>query len=163
MTALATWSEFLAAPKNQNVAGFVSEIEAKPAVSGGCLCNEVRFTINRLTEAVLCHCSQCRKAQGTGFACNFPVAANEFSFTKGENKTQTYRSSENKVRVFCAQCGSPIYSQRDDDGTLRIRSGALDTTSDLSIVAHIFVRDLPSWSPITDDLPQHAQFEPSRG
>ena len=149
-------------PKDTKIEQPKTETKGKPAIFGGCLCGEVRFALSKLSDAVLCHCPQCRKAQGADFACNFPVASEDFQFIKGENKTQRYRSSENKVRVFCSSCASPIYSRRDNDATLRVRSGTLDATDGLNVVAHIFAQDLPAWSPIADELPQYARFEPTR-
>jgi hypothetical protein len=47
--------------------------------TGGCLCGGIRFRVQgNLAPIELCHCSQCRKAQGGPFASNIPVAAAAF-------------------------------------------------------------------------------------
>jgi len=43
-------------------------------LEGGCLCGAVRYRVAALAGPVLlCHCGQCRKAQGSAFAANAPV------------------------------------------------------------------------------------------
>ena len=131
-------------------------------ISGGCLCGAVRFTLKNFANAVICHCSLCRKAQGALFACNFPVPCDDFSYLCGENNIQFYNSSKLKVRAFCRRCASPIYSKKQGSGILRIRSGSLDSLKGLDVVAHIFAENLPTWASIHDNLPQHDKFEPGR-
>ena len=131
-------------------------------LTGGCLCGAIRYSIKRLTNAVMCHCKQCQKAQGVGFACNFPVPREDFTLHDEEHLLTAYRSSATKQRMFCGRCGSPIYSQRDNSEDLRVRAGSLDDSTKLQVVEHIFAGDAADWSPIDDDLPAHSSFEPSR-
>ena len=99
-------------------------------LEGSCLCGAVRYQIDgELGPVVLCHCSMCRKAQGSAFTANAPVPARAFRIVQGEAALRAYRSSPHKVRVFCATCGSPIYSRRDGADDLRIRVGSLTRTS----------------------------------
>jgi len=45
-------------------------------IEGSCLCGKVRFVYNGdIKEIVMCHCSQCRKAQGGAFVTNSPIDA----------------------------------------------------------------------------------------
>ena len=47
--------------------------------SGSCLCGAIRYEIRgELGPIVLCHCAQCRKAQGSAFASNAAVKATDF-------------------------------------------------------------------------------------
>ena len=53
-------------------------------LEGGCLCGAVRYEIDGgLGPIVCCHCSMCRKAQGTAFATNAPVPAPRFRIVAG--------------------------------------------------------------------------------
>ena len=132
-------------------------------LEGSCLCGAVRYQIDgELGPVVLCHCSMCRKAQGSAFTANAPVLARAFRIVQGEGALRAYRSSPHKERVFCATCGSPIYSRRDGADDLRIRVGTLDTPLASRPTAHIHVASKAAWWQIADDLPQHPGFEPGR-
>ena len=76
-------------------------------------------------------------------------------FTKGQELLKAYRSSPNKVRVFCANCGSPLYSARDDlPGVRRLRLGTVDTPFECRHAYHAQVGSKASWETIADGLPQ---------
>ncbi|MFT4581815.1 MAG: hypothetical protein ACI915_001395 [Gammaproteobacteria bacterium] len=130
-------------------------------LSGGCLCGRVRYRIlNRPGPLIYCHCSQCRKAQGTGFAANVPVPRASFELTEGANHIKGYQTSKDKTRYFCAKCSSPLYSYLREASNYRIRAGSLDYAPELLPSAHIFFTSKASWVSVNDDLPQFSQREP---
>ncbi len=131
-------------------------------VEGGCLCGGIRYRYDgEIEEISICHCSQCRKAQGSAFAAVSPVAAAGFHILAGAGLLREYRSSPDKVRVFCANCGSPIYSAKDDvPGVRRLRLGTVDTPLRCDNAFHIFTDSKASWWEITDDFPRYAQRKP---
>lgn len=124
--------------------------------SGSCLCGGVQFHIEQALEPIqICHCSQCRKAQGTPFATNTPVSASAFHLTAGKELLKTFESSPGKLRVFCSGCGSPIYSTKDSvAGVLRVRAGLLNEPLAIKPVAHFHTASKCSWWAIDDGLPQ---------
>ena len=80
---------------------------------GGCLCGRVRYQISgEVRDIVCCHCSKCRKAQGSAFATNGNVRADEFEFIAGEDELTGYQSSPGQAKYFCRHCGSPILSKK---------------------------------------------------
>ncbi len=130
---------------------------------GSCLCGAVRYEIDgALGPIVCCHCSMCRKAQGTAFGTNAPVEASRFRIVAGADVLREYRSSASKSRSFCGTCGSPIHSRHDGRAEVRVRIGTLDTPIEARPVAHIHVASKAEWDVIADALPQHAAFEPTR-
>jgi hypothetical protein len=132
-------------------------------LEGSCLCGAVRYRIDaELGPIVCCHCSMCRKAQGSAFAATAPVPAAAFRIVRGEEALRSYRSSPHKERVFCGTCGSPIFSRRDGAPELRVRIGTLDTPISARPAAHIHVASKAPWWDLVDDLPRHAEFEPDR-
>ena len=138
-----------------------------PTLEGGCLCGSVRFAYTgplggELGAVTVCHCAQCRKAQGYGCAVA-PASASGFSVKCGRDAIGEHQSSPGKWRAFCKACGSPLYSRRDEKpDDLRLRLGALDATpADLKVDAHIFAQGAPSWS-FADDALRYAGFEPGR-
>jgi hypothetical protein len=127
--------------------------------TGSCLCGGVRFRIEQpLAPIQVCHCTQCRKAQGTPFATNVPVAAAAFVLEQGAELLTEFESSPGKLRVFCRRCGSPVYSRRPSlPDVLRVRAGLLDEPLDARLEAHCHVASKSSWWRIDDELPRFAQ------
>jgi hypothetical protein len=136
-----------------------------PPLQGGCLCGAVRYEIaaGALGRIVLCHCGQCRKAQGSAFAAVAPVRTADFRLLAGIGALRGYESSPGKWRSFCAHCGSPIHSRRDGlPEWVRVRVGTLDEPMAGRPVAHIHVASKAPWWEICDELPQHPEIEPGR-
>ena len=131
-------------------------------IEGGCLCNGIRYEYDgEIHEISLCHCSQCRKAQGSAYVAVCPIDAAKFRITKGTELLKEYRAVPHKARVFCSNCGSPIYSARDDlPGVKRLRLGTIETSFRSSNAYHIYVGSKADWETIADDLPQHAESRP---
>jgi hypothetical protein len=131
--------------------------------TGGCLCGGVRYEVEGpLAPVQLCHCGQCRKAQGGAFGANVPVDGAAFRLIQGEDLLREYRASPLKRRVFCGTCGSPLFSQRDDTpGALRLRVGTLDGDgAGLEIGFHIQAASKAAWWPIDDDHPAYPEVGP---
>ena len=127
--------------------------------SGGCLCGGVRYEYSgEFSLVVCCHCSQCRKAQGTAFGTNAPIEADQFRLLSGAELLKAYESTPGKQRVFCSNCGSPLFSRvLDKPAVLRLRVGTLDTPLGTRPQAHIFAASKAEWYDILDGLPQHAE------
>ncbi|MCW7541069.1 GFA family protein [Aquabacterium sp. A7-Y] len=124
--------------------------------TGSCLCGQIRFRIQApLAPIQVCHCSQCRKAQGGPVATNIPVAEADFRFEGGEELLTAFTSSPGKSRCFCSRCGSPIFSRRDSlPGVLRVRAGLLDEPVSARPAFHAYVASKCSWWTVDDGLPQ---------
>jgi hypothetical protein len=127
--------------------------------TGSCLCGGVQFQIHGEMEPIqVCHCSQCRKAQGTPFATNTPVARAAFTLVKGAELLKEFESSPGKKRVFCSTCGSPLFSHKDSlPGILRIRAGLINEPLHARPVAHFYTGSKCNWWPINDTLPQFSE------
>lgn len=127
-------------------------------IKGGCLCGKVRYEYNgEIEEIAMCHCSQCRQAQGGAFATNSPVDSDKLTFSGGEF-IKEFESNENKVRAFCQNCGSPLYSAlRDLPNVKRLRVGTIETDFTCKNKYHIFSASKASWHAITDRHPQYGE------
>lgn len=132
--------------------------------NGSCLCEKVRFVITgEIQNIIYCHCSQCRKAQGSAFATNGNIDAKGFKFISGENELTAYESSPGQKKYFCKNCGSPIISKNDSSpNKVRIRLGVIESDITERPVAHIFVTSKANWDEIESDLPQYEAYEPNR-
>ena len=138
--------------------------EAPDTITGSCLCGSVRFAITgRIGPVAYCHCSQCRKANGTAFAANATVRQTGIAFLSGRDRVTEYESSPGKYRAFCARCGSPIYSRTTADAEhLRVRLGTLDEDPGRRSLAHCWVSAKAPWFDITDGLPQFPAGPPPK-
>ncbi len=125
-------------------------------IVGACLCNGIRYEYDgEIREISLCHCSMCRKAQGSAFAAVSPLDAARFRIVAGRELLKEFRAVPYKARVFCSNCGSPIYSARDDlPGIVRLRLGTVETAFRCDNTYHIFVDSKAEWETIEDDLPR---------
>jgi len=127
--------------------------------TASCLCGGVTFRITgELQPIQVCHCVQCRKAQGAPLATNIPIARADFHLDSGAELLTEYESSPGKKRAFCSRCGSPIYSRRDaQPDALRIRAGLINEALAVRPVAHFYTAHQANWWTIADDLPQFPQ------
>lgn len=136
----------------------------EPGLSGHCLCGAIKVYVRgRLAALTFCHCTQCRKSSGgTGIAV-LPVAASDFSLDDKRGLLREFRASTNKVRCFCAQCGSPVYSRRDHADSIRVRAGLFADQGSLQLMAHIFCQHVPAWLALPEDgAARYSGLEPGR-
>ena len=136
------------------------------SITGGCLCGAIRYTADAEVSALrACHCLNCQKHTGTGGSVNAVVPTASFRITKGTPKKyqdSATQSGRTLSRHFCAECGSPIYSQRNPDaGFVVIRAGTLDDSSRLKIGTHIWTATAPGWVHIDPSTERHPQNMPA--
>lgn len=95
-------------------------------LTGQCLCGAVRYTLaGPVTALSVCHCVQCRAANGGIVQPVIVAEAGQVAFASPPAVTE-YQSSPGKYRAFCTACGAPVYSRRDDlPGVLRLRAGLI--------------------------------------
>jgi hypothetical protein len=131
---------------------------------GSCLCGGIKYRLTGpLSGALNCHCSMCRKAQGSAFRTRATVKAAEFHWVQGEDLVTYYQSSPGTRRGFCRTCGSPILSRFDaDPAHYGLPLGALDDDPGVSAQCHIHVASKAPWYTITDDLPQFPELPAKR-
>jgi hypothetical protein len=127
--------------------------------TGRCLCGGITFRISEELAAInVCHCSQCRRAQGGPVGTNIPVSEASFVLSDPEQLLQTYESSPGKHRCFCRRCGSPVLARRSSaPGVVRIRAGLINEPIDSGLAWHMHVGSMCNWWPINDDRPQFPQ------
>lgn len=132
--------------------------------SGACLCGAVQFEISGpIRHIVYCHCSQCRKAQGSAFATNGIVESTDFTFLSGEDELTAYESTPGQKKYFCKICGSPIISKREaKPEQVRIRIGTISSDIIERPIAHIFTTSKANWEDICGDLSHYECYEPGR-
>lgn len=128
---------------------------------GSCLCGKIKFTLSdEISDIIYCHCSQCRKAQGSAFATNANVKEKSFNFVSGENNLTAFKYSNEQTKYFCKTCGSPVMSKNSGSpDTVRIRLGTIESDITERPEAHIFVSSKANWENISDNLPQYDEYK----
>jgi len=129
-------------------------------LTGGCLCGAIRYGISiSLTELRACHCRDCQKASGAHGAVVAIVPRDKLKLEKGTPKTFKGKAASGRTlfRYFCGECGSPLWSHRENTPEmLALRAGTLDDTDNMRITAHIWTRSARPWSYIDPKATQHA-------
>jgi len=128
-------------------------------IKGHCLCTAIRYHYHGdIDELAVCHCQQCKRAQGTAFVTNAPIETAAFEVVAGEQLMSSYYSSPNKKRVFCSCCGSPLYSQRTDMPELiRLRVGTISEGVIPRPSYETFCDYRSQWLQLGENLPQYPQ------
>ncbi len=130
---------------------------ANDVTTGSCLCGGISFRIDAALQPVqVCHCTQCRKAQGGPLVAVTPVATKDFTLDDVQGLLRRYESSPGKERAFCGRCGSPLFSRRAAlPGVVRVRAGLLDEPVNARLAWHAHTDSKSRWWPILDGLPQY--------
>ena len=128
-------------------------------IKGSCLCGGVQYEYDgELTELAVCHCEMCKRAQGTPFVTNSPIKSERFRIVTGKDLLKAYFSSEKKQRVFCVNCGSPLYSQRIDiPEVLRLRVGTVTSGKIPPPDYQQYCESVSDWFVLSDDMPRYIQ------
>ena len=126
-------------------------------LNGSCLCGAIRYTISvPVTELRACHCTNCQKASGGAGSVNAVVPSAAFNVTKGAPKRYSVVADSGRTlhRYFCADCGSPIYSQRAPEFVV-VRAGTLDDAGEMKITANIWTKSARPWAYIDPASSRH--------
>ena len=118
-------------------------------LTGGCLCGAVAYEVeDDFGYALICHCSQCRRATGSAFKPFGGIEGGKVRVTAGEDAHD----------VHCGTCGSLLWSVVRDGAFAHVTYGTLRDTPSTAPGAHIFVGSKAPWYEIADGLPQFEEF-----
>lgn len=125
--------------------------------AGSCLCGGIQYEVRGLLgDIIQCHCCRCRKATGTAFATNSPIAKADFYLLQGQQLLKSFTTTTGVSRNFYSECGSPIYSVKADlPDVYRLRIGSLDTPIEQKPTCHFYVGSKAEWEDIHHTLPQY--------
>ncbi|MET3898639.1 hypothetical protein ABIB57_002588 [Devosia sp. UYZn731] len=121
-------------------------------VEGGCQCGAVRY---RLTGAPLgvynCHCKDCQRFSGAGWAMSMPVARERVELISGTlNAYDSVADSGRVVRMLsCSRCNTRVWNEPlSAPAMLVLRPGTLDDISWVVSVGNIWTESAAPWAPI---------------
>lgn len=129
------------------------------ARAGRCLCGAVSYEVRGpLRDVLLCHCEECRRWHGHVSAST--AARREHLVLleqRGLRWIASPRSEANARRGFCCECGSSLFWDPPERGTISIAAGTLDDATGLRIAAHWYTSQAGAYYELPDDgLPRHS-------
>jgi len=122
-------------------------------LTGGCLCQAIRYEIDKVFDAGYCHCPICRKLSGAPVLAWANIKTGDFRFIKGV--PMEYASSEQGIRCFCPTCGSQLFYKTKASDDVGINLGTLDNPELVSPKIHVFADYQLSWFQLHDSLPRY--------
>jgi hypothetical protein len=125
-------------------------------IKGRCLCGAVSIEIQgSLHSARYCHCTNCRKFSGTGYAAWGLVSTSQLAIAPTAPNVTKFNSGGG-LRVFCTACGSPLWYEPAGLPQFRgIPLGAIDEGDVAPPEMHVWTKSKVSWESVFDALPQH--------
>jgi hypothetical protein len=98
--------------------------------AGGCQCGAVRYALSgRPVNPCICHCRMCQKQFGNFFGAFADVDTAHFRLTRGE--ITYFKSSDDALRGFCRDCGTPIAYKFVSQPRIAVSIGSLDRHSEI--------------------------------
>jgi len=126
--------------------------------TGRCLCGAVLYEVNGpLRDVLVCHCEECRRWHGH-FSASTAARREDLVLLeqRGLRWIQRPRSDARARRGFCAECGSSLFWDPPDRGTISIAAGTLDGHTGLRVTAHWYVSQAGDYYELpADGLPRH--------
>ena len=118
---------------------------------GKCLCGAIEFELNGdIPNLYQCHCSLCRKVTGSAANAAFRIAGDQFEWISGSDQIREFITESGFKSHFCSACGSPVPNLTSNDSAYWIPVGLLEASSQLELVAHLYVESRASWDVIAD-------------
>ncbi len=131
------------------------------STTGGCLCGQIRYTLNAEPPVcVTCHCKNCQRQAGTALSIIIGVPEDAVEII-GEVKTYNDTGDSGAIvrRQFCGNCGSPVFTRLEQPGLMFIKAGSLDDTSNLQPSFHCYTKSKQDWMPL-GDIPGYETVPP---
>ncbi len=117
------------------------------SLTGRCACGAISYTIGtRIRQAVNCHCSMCRRHNGSAFSSYAVVPDKYFELSDPDGALSGYGFSERVKKHFCARCGTPLFNQNGRyPNYSMIYLGTLDEPERVTIKANIHCASALDW------------------
>ena len=130
-------------------------------VAGGCLCGSLRYEAEPdLASAYYCHCRDCQIGSGSAFHVAVFAPDTSFRVLKGETAvyTKTADSGNSISRVFCPNCGTPIWWVGEGFPSLVVLTvSSLDNPETISPSRELWTDSALSWCRIFEDIEKFKQ------
>jgi hypothetical protein len=122
-------------------------------MTGRCLCGAVAYEVRGpVRDVVICHCSECRR--WTGHVGAFAAASRDNLVLvegRGLRWAPSPDSDRGARRGFCAECGTGLFWEPADTGTVSIAAGTIDAPTGLRVSGHWYTHQAGDYYEIPDD------------
>ena len=103
---------------------------AEEGWTGGCQCGAVRYEFNvKPDNPCICHCRMCQKQFGNFFGSFAGSNRANFRLTRG--KLSHFKSSDDALRGFCKDCGTPLTYETLSRPHVSVSLGSLDRHTEM--------------------------------
>lgn len=136
------------------------------AITGGCLCRAVRYTVTAAPIAAgICWCRLCQYLGAGSSTVNVCFPSKAVTITGEPRDFLCIADSGNRIhRQFCGNCGTPLFSAAEARPHLIFaRAGTLDDPEIAKPMMTIWTSQAPSWACISADLPRVEGQPPPAG
>jgi hypothetical protein len=122
--------------------------------SGTCLCGVFKYTVTgSFGDVRYCHCSKCRRGNGTAFSANARVQKSQWTLEGPKDKVTEFEHKPGMFKAFCSRCGSPLYARSSQDpDDIRVRLGGFKENLDVNITGHVWTSSKATWYTIEDSI-----------
>jgi hypothetical protein len=116
-------------------------------LTGSCICGAVNYEIKRRPLlTVNCHCTICRRSNGSSFSTYASVLESSFYIVKGDDKIQSFVLGEKGEKNFCTVCGSPLFNKNEKyPGFYMVHYGSLHEPNNIEPSVNIFSANKLPW------------------
>ncbi len=116
-------------------------------LSGVCDCEAIHYKITGPVKLVVnCHCNSCRKRNGAPYSTYCVVSQGDLKIVQGQEKLATYENSQGGKKLFCSNCGSPLYNLNPRyAGLSLVLYGSLLDNSGLSPSFNVYCESKLPW------------------
>ena len=134
---------------------------SEAALTGGCLCGQVRYEARpEHRDGYYCHCRMCQLAFGNTRAAFLNLRKDQLTWTAAQ--PTRYASSKIALRGFCGQCGTPLSFEYLDSERMDIAVGSLDDPAAVKPTSHFAVESRVAPWHVPDGLPEERFDEHQR-
>src|SRR5436190_2197688 len=118
-----------------------------------CLCGGIRLQYSGVIgPANYCHCSDCRKANGSAFNIGLRVELKDLEI-KTTTEMKSYRiagdGGREIERCFCGTCGSPIFTLHPAKPEFAwVKAGIIEQSGVVHPACEIWAKDKVPWATI---------------
>jgi hypothetical protein len=123
---------------------------------GGCLCGTIRYEAQPdVSSAYYCHCRDCQIGSGSAFHVAVLVPQSSFRVLAGKTATyaKTADSGNNIERVFCPNCGTPLWWNGDGfPDVVVLALSSLDNPEAITPSRELWTDSSVSWCRIREGL-----------
>jgi hypothetical protein len=130
-------------------------------IDGQCHCGRVRYTATVDPQnASVCHCTDCQEISGSAFRTALRVPDTDLQMT-GETRSymKIAASGNERVLVFCPNCGTQMYGTKAGDGPklISLRLGTANQRAQLPPKRQIWCNSAMPWVNDLATVPKSAK------